>query len=73
MKTTVDLPTELIERAKIVAAKRKSTLKKRVIEGLELTLGSAEATRSPTDAIARLQKGYKLGGKPMTRDETHAG
>lgn len=35
MKTTIDFPEALLHRAKIVAAQRKTTLKKLVFQGLE--------------------------------------
>lgn len=35
MKTTIDLPEELLHRAKITAAQRKTTLKELVVQGLE--------------------------------------
>ena len=41
MKTTIDLPDDLLHRAKVVAAQRKTTLKELVIQGLEF------ATRKP--------------------------
>ena len=72
MKTTIDLPDELVQRAKIAAAKRRSTLKNLVIEGLEIALGCNEPSKTPVNAMARLRKGYHLGGKPLKRDDTHA-
>ncbi len=38
MKTTVDIPDELLHRAKIVAAQRKTTLKELVYQGLDYVL-----------------------------------
>lgn len=35
MKTTIDLPENILHRAKIVAAQRKTTLKELVLQGLE--------------------------------------
>jgi hypothetical protein len=35
MKTTIDLPDELLHRAKITAAKRKTTVEALVVKGLE--------------------------------------
>lgn len=35
MKTTIDVPDELLHRAKITAAQRKTTLKELVLQGLE--------------------------------------
>jgi hypothetical protein len=50
MKTTIDLPEELLQRAKITAIQRKITLKELVIQGLELAsrvpVADAEAERN---------------------------
>jgi len=35
MKTTIDLPEEILHRAKVVAAQRKTTLKELVLQGLD--------------------------------------
>jgi hypothetical protein len=35
MKTTIDLPDELLHRAKIIAVQRRTTLKELVVQGLE--------------------------------------
>lgn len=39
MKTTIDLPNDILERSKIEAVKRHTTFKQLVIEGLESILG----------------------------------
>jgi len=72
MKTTIDLPDDLLERTKIAAARRRTTIKKLVIEGLEAILREESPSAPPVDALARLRTGYHLGGKPLSRDETHA-
>jgi hypothetical protein len=72
MKTTIDLPDSLLERTKITAARRRTSIKNLVIEGLEVVLGREAAAPVPTDALARLRQGYHLGGQPLTREETHA-
>jgi hypothetical protein len=40
MKTTMELPDELLHRARVMAAQRRTTLKKLVIEGLENVLSA---------------------------------
>lgn len=72
MKTTIDLPDEILERTKIAAAQRRTTIKNLVIEGLESVLRQHETPAAPTKALARLRKGYHLGGTPLTRDKAHA-
>lgn len=72
MKTTIDLPDEILERTKIAAAQRRTTLKNLVIEGLETVLRRQFPADPPPAALARLKTGYHLGGKPLTRNQTHA-
>ena len=43
MKTTIDLPDDLLHRARITAAQRKTTLRELVIQGLE------HSTRAPLE------------------------
>jgi len=72
MKTTIDLPDAILERTKIAAARRRTTIKNLVIEGLETVLREDAPAPPPSDALARLRHGYHLGGKPLTRDKAHA-
>jgi hypothetical protein len=74
MRTTIDLPDPLLERVKITATVKKTTIRNLVIQGLEVVL-KAESDLSPSvsrSALARLQAGYALGNKPLSRDEIHA-
>ena len=71
MKTTIDLPDDILERTKIAAAYRRTSIKKLVIEGLETVLREQIPAAPPTDALARLRHGYHLGGQPLTRDQAH--
>lgn len=72
MKTTIDLPDEILERTKIAAARRRTTIKNLVIEGLETILQQELPAVPATDALARLHRGYHLGARPLSRDQTHA-
>jgi hypothetical protein len=47
VKTTIDLPATLLHRAKVTAARRRTTLKNLVVEGLELAMQSPSGSRSP--------------------------
>lgn len=38
MKTTIDVPDELLYRAKVVAAQRRTTLRELVVQGLDYAL-----------------------------------
>ncbi len=71
MKTTIDLPDEILERSKIEAVRRRTTFKKLVIEGLESILGEQSKKSVPMGALARLKRGYHLGSTPLSREESH--
>ena len=71
MKTTIDLPEAILHRAKIVAAQRKTTLKELVLLGLDWVMGSGPEAPDRKAALARLQKGLRLGGRRLTRDQAH--
>lgn len=72
MKTTIDLPDTLLERSKIEAAKRRTTLKNLVIEGLEGVLAAGGRGETATGALERLRRGYQFGGEHLSREEAHA-
>lgn len=71
MKTTIDLPDDILERTKIAAAQRRTTIKNLVIEGLETVLRRENSAEPPPAALARMKQGYHLGGRPLTRDQAH--
>ena len=72
MKTTVDLPDEILHRAKILAAQRGTTLKSLLLSGLEAVMAADFDAPARQAALARLHKGLTLGGRPLTREEVHA-
>ena len=72
MKTTIELPDAILERTKVAAARRRTSMKNLVIQGLEMVLQNEVPPAQPTEALARLREGYHLGGQPMTREEIHA-
>jgi hypothetical protein len=72
MKTTIDLPDSILERTKIAAARRRTSIKNLVIEGLETVLRDEIPAVPPAAALARLRQGYHLGGQALTRDQVHA-
>jgi hypothetical protein len=71
MKTTIDLPDEILHRAKVVAAQRRTTLKELFLSGLELVMKSDAEAHARQAALARVRQGLNLGGKPLTRDQVH--
>ena len=71
MKTTIDLPEELLHRAKIAAAQRRTTLKDLVLTGLDWVLRNDSNTSQREAALGRLRQGIHLGAQPLTRADTH--
>lgn len=78
MKTTIDLPDDLLHRAKIVAAQRKTTLKEIVQEGVNYVIShpvpNKESDRKAT--LARLIAAMKASNTdpmvPLSREEIYA-
>lgn len=62
MRTTFDLPDELVKRAKIAAVRRGSTLRDLVAEGLRrmLTEESSPKRKRMTEAPVKLPKGHTI-------------
>lgn len=71
MKTTIDLPDEILHRAKVVAAQRRITLKELIIGGLDWVTRPEAQSPGHQAAVARLQTGLRLSGKPLSRTEAH--
>ena len=71
VKTTIDLPDDLLHRAKVAAAQRRTTLKDLVQTGLDWVLRLDAGAADRPAALARLQKGLRLGGHPLSRDQAH--
>jgi len=71
MKTTIDLPDDILHRAKVAAAQRRTTLKELVMAGLDWVLRPEAEQTDRQAALSRLQKGLRLGGQPLTRERSH--
>lgn len=71
MKTTIELPDDLFMRTKVAAAREQRSMKQLIIEGLEYVLDRDEDSIVAEEALNRLQKGYRLGGKPFSRESSH--
>ena len=77
MRTTIDVPDELLHRAKIVAAQRRTTLKHLMLVGLDYAtrnpLPDAEDERKAT--VKRLLRGMQATNQapmaPLTREEIY--
>ena len=77
MKTTIDLPEELLRTAKIHAAENQTTLKELVVKGLQVVTGG-DAERKEAERQERIRKllsDFQFENtepiKPLTREECY--
>jgi hypothetical protein len=70
---TVSLSTQVIQKAKVLAAKRSTSISRHLAEQIEALVGDDDAyERASASAIARMKRGFHLGGGRMvSRDELH--
>ena len=70
---TISLDRETIQKAKIVAARRSTSISGLLARQIEILVGEEEAyERAKRQALALLDQGFDLGGKgPVRRDELH--
>jgi hypothetical protein len=70
---TVSLPQQTIRKAKILAARRGSSISGLLAEQIEILVGEEEAyERAERQATALLDQGFHLGGViRASRDEWH--
>ncbi len=70
---TISLDRETIQKAKIVAARRSTSISGLVARQIEILIGDEEAyERAERQALALLDQGFNLGGKSrVSRDELH--
>jgi Family of unknown function (DUF6364) len=70
---TLSLDRQTIRKAKILAARRSTSISGLVTTQIELLIGEEEAyERAERDAIALLDHGFHLGGQVRaSRDELH--
>ncbi len=54
MKTTIELPDVILERTKVAAARRRTSMKNLVIQGLEMVLQNEVAPAPPAEALLLL-------------------
>ena len=50
MKTTIELPDAILERTKVAAARRRTSMKNLVIQGLEMVLQNEVAPAAPAES-----------------------
>jgi hypothetical protein len=70
---TLSLDKSLIQKARVIAAQRNTSISKLLAEELERTVSQTEHyDAAKRQAMADLAKGLRLGGNPAARDELHA-
>lgn len=70
---TISLDRKIIQKAKIVAARRSTSISRLLAHQIEALVGTEEAyERAERQAMALLDRGFHLGGVVRTgRDELH--
>jgi fructoselysine-6-P-deglycase FrlB-like protein len=71
---TVSLSAQTIKKAKLLAAKRSTSISGLLAEQIEVMVGAEEAyATAHRSALSLMEQGLHLGGTaPFTRDELHA-
>lgn len=70
---TISISPDIVRKAKILAARRSTSISGLLAEQIEILVGADEAyERSERSALALLEEGFHLGGfPPASRDELH--
>jgi hypothetical protein len=70
---TISISSETVRKAKILAARRSTSISGLLAEQIEILVGTEEAYgRSERSALALLEKGFHLGGLiRASRDQLH--
>ena len=70
---TVSLSVQTVHKAKVIAAKRSTSISALVAEQIESLVDKDEAyERAAASAIALMQRGFHMGGGPkVSREELH--
>jgi hypothetical protein len=70
---TISLDRQTIRKAKIVAARRETSISGLLAQQIEILVGEEEAyERAERQAVALLDEGFHLGGAaPTSREELH--
>jgi hypothetical protein len=70
---TISLSPETVHKARILAARRSTSISRLLAEEIEKLIGAEEAwERSERSALALLEQGFHLGGRiTASRDELH--
>ena len=69
---TVSLSRQVLKKAKILAARRETSISRLVAQQIEYLVGAEEEyERAKRQARALLEKGFHMGGMIAKRDELH--
>ncbi len=70
---TVSLSPQTLQKARVLAARRATSISGLLAEQLEILVGDDEAyERAERQALALLERGFHMGGKiRVSRDELH--
>jgi hypothetical protein len=69
---TVSLSRQVLKKAKILAARRETSISGLLSQEIELLVSNEEAyERAERQALALLDQGFHLGGTIASRDELH--
>jgi predicted transcriptional regulator len=69
---TISISPETVRKARILAARRSTSISGLLAEQIEMLVGAEEAwERSERSALALLEGGFHLGGRAASRDEWH--
>ncbi len=77
MKTTIDLPENLVRRAKVQAAETGTTLKELVVKGLAMVTGEESVNKEEArrDRIKKMLSEFRFENtesiEPLSREECH--
>ena len=69
---TISVEKELLQRARILAAKQSTSISRLLSDELSSIVDrNANYERAKRKALALLNKGFHFGGKPASREELH--
>ncbi|OGQ96393.1 MAG: hypothetical protein A2521_09250 [Deltaproteobacteria bacterium RIFOXYD12_FULL_57_12] len=69
---TISMDKELIQKARVLAAKKSTSISRLLSEELSgIITRNENYERARTKALAELKAGYHLGGLPATREALH--
>lgn len=69
---TIRLPVKTVKRARLVAARRGTSISALVAEKIEEAAGEDDAYEAAKrQALRALDRGFRLGSRPLSRDALH--